>query len=76
MTGDLLARAHALLARLEQARGTLWQVSANDYETLHQLAQALELDLPETASWSLVAMVGLLHDGIQHLEARDYRLPS
>ena len=26
--------------------------------------------------WSLVAMVGLLHDGIQHLEASGYRLPS
>ena len=76
MTPDLLARSHALLARMENARGTLWEVSANDYATLHQLAQALDLDLPETASWSLVAMVGLLHDGIQHLEASGYRLPS
>jgi hypothetical protein len=34
-----------------------------------EMAYAVGLDLPETASWSLVAMVSLLHDGIQHLEA-------
>lgn len=68
MTVDLLTRAHALLTRLELARGTLWQLSANDYVTLRLLAQALNLELPQAASWTLVAIVGLLHDGIQFLE--------